>query len=47
MEYACRRQLAALKTTYLDLYLMHYPVGYKYVNDDALAPYENDELQTK
>lgn len=47
VKYSCKIQMEALKVNYIDLYLMHYPIGYKYVDDDALMPHEEDKLQTK
>ena len=44
VEYACRKSLASLGLDYIDLYLMHVPVGYKYVDDDTLLP--RDECGT-
>jgi len=38
VEGACRKQLALLGLEYIDLYLMHLPVGYKYVSEDDLLP---------
>ncbi|XP_075162202.1 1,5-anhydro-D-fructose reductase isoform X3 [Haematobia irritans] len=42
VETACRKQLQLLGLDYIDLYLMHLPVGYKYVNEETLLP-KNDE----
>lgn len=44
MEGACRKQLQLLGLDYIDLYLMHLPVGYKYVNEETLLP--KDEAGT-
>ncbi|XP_068142751.1 1,5-anhydro-D-fructose reductase isoform X1 [Drosophila tropicalis] len=38
VEGACRKQLANFGLDYIDLYLMHLPVGYKYVNEETLLP---------
>jgi len=46
VEKQCRRQCELLGLDYLDLYLMHLPVGYKYVNEETLLPKdENGVLQ--
>ncbi|XP_073839633.1 1,5-anhydro-D-fructose reductase isoform X2 [Musca autumnalis] len=46
VKYACRKQMDALNVDYIDLYLMHSPIGYKYVDDEALMPHEDEKLQT-
>ncbi|XP_075162201.1 1,5-anhydro-D-fructose reductase isoform X2 [Haematobia irritans] len=46
VKYACKMQMEALKVDYIDLYLMHSPIGYKYVDDQALMPHKEDKLQT-
>lgn len=38
VEYACRKSLENLGLDYIDLYLMHLPVAYKFVDDDTLMP---------
>ncbi|XP_065360470.1 aldo-keto reductase family 1 member B1-like isoform X1 [Calliphora vicina] len=44
VEGACRKQLQLLGLDYIDLYLMHLPVGYKFVNEESLLP--KDEAGT-
>ncbi|CAD7083074.1 unnamed protein product [Hermetia illucens] len=43
VEYACRKSLENLGLDYIDLYLMHHPVGYIYVDDNNLRPTYSDE----
>ncbi|EDW18143.1 aldo-keto reductase family 1 member B1 [Drosophila mojavensis] len=38
VETACRKQLSNFGLDYIDLYLMHMPVGYKYVDEETLLP---------
>ena len=38
VESACRKQLELLGLDYIDLYLMHLPVGYVYIDDNTLLP---------
>lgn len=46
VEGICRKQLANFGLEYIDLYLMHMPVGYKYIDETNLMPKdENDVLQ--
>lgn len=48
MEAICLKQLQALGLQYIDLYLMHTPVGYEYVSDSELLPRDSDNmLKTK
>lgn len=47
VKYACQKQMEALQVDYIDLYLIHSPIGYKYVDDEALMPHEDNKLQTK
>lgn len=42
VEYACRKSLQNLDIGYIDLYLMHLPVGYAYENDDQQWPRNAD-----
>lgn len=42
----CEQQLEALGFDYIDLYLMHFPVGYKHLCDEIISPKEDDKLQT-
>ncbi|TMW40207.1 hypothetical protein DOY81_014714, partial [Sarcophaga bullata] len=46
VKYACKKQMEDLQVDYIDLYLMHSPIGYKYVDDEALMPHVDDKLQT-
>ncbi|XP_017043463.1 aldo-keto reductase family 1 member B1 isoform X2 [Drosophila ficusphila] len=46
VKYACEVQLKLLGVDYIDLYLMHSPVGVPYISDDDLMPHENGELCT-
>ncbi|KAM7358189.1 uncharacterized protein ACRADG_003245 [Cochliomyia hominivorax] len=46
VKYACKKQMEALQVDYIDLYLMHSPIGYKYVDDEALMPHVDNQLQT-
>ncbi|KAH8307312.1 hypothetical protein KR044_009966 [Drosophila immigrans] len=43
VEGACRKQLANLGLDYIDLYLMHLPVGYKFINDETVLPKAEDD----
>lgn len=42
----CEKQLENLGFDYIDLYLMHFPVGYKHMCDEILYPMEDDKAQT-
>ncbi|XP_032583026.1 1,5-anhydro-D-fructose reductase-like [Drosophila sechellia] len=42
----CEKQLELLGFSYIDLYLIHFPVGYKHVCDEILRPISGDQLQT-
>lgn len=42
VEPACQKSLDKLGLGYIDLYLMHIPVGYKYIDDDTLLPKDED-----
>lgn len=42
----CEQQLDELGFDYIDLYLIHFPVGYKHLCDEILYPKENDKIQT-
>ncbi|XP_015042817.2 1,5-anhydro-D-fructose reductase isoform X1 [Drosophila pseudoobscura] len=42
VEPICRKQLRTLGLDYIDLYLMHMPVGYKYVNEETLLPKDDE-----
>ncbi|XP_034657448.1 1,5-anhydro-D-fructose reductase isoform X2 [Drosophila subobscura] len=46
VRYACELQLKLLGLDYIDLYLMHSPVGVKYVTDVDLMPHDGDQLCT-
>jgi len=47
VKYACDMQLKLLGADYIDLYLMHSPVGVDYISDEDLMPHENGQLRTK
>ena len=38
------KQLKSLQLDYIDLYLIHLPVGFKYKDDKTLFPFENGEI---
>ncbi|CAD7083082.1 unnamed protein product [Hermetia illucens] len=40
VEYACRKSLENLGLDYIDLYLMHFPVGFSYVDENTLVPFK-------
>lgn len=42
VELFLKNSLAALQLDYVDLYLIHSPVGYEYVNDTDLFPVNMD-----
>ncbi|KQS47167.1 uncharacterized protein Dere_GG26427 [Drosophila erecta] len=42
----CQKQLELLGFSYIDLYLMHFPVGYRHVCDEILRPMSGDQIQT-
>ncbi|XP_064548361.1 1,5-anhydro-D-fructose reductase [Drosophila montana] len=42
----CEKQLEALGFDYIDLYLMHFPVGYKHMCDEILQPMDGNKVQT-
>ncbi|KAL7046387.1 hypothetical protein ACKWTF_002557 [Chironomus riparius] len=42
VEKACRKSLENLKLDYIDLYLMHTPIGYKYSENEELLPKDAD-----
>ncbi|XP_016959217.3 1,5-anhydro-D-fructose reductase isoform X2 [Drosophila biarmipes] len=46
VKYACELQLGLLGVDYLDLYLMHSPVGVPYVSDEDLMPHVDGQLMT-
>ncbi|XP_016978087.1 aldo-keto reductase family 1 member B1 isoform X2 [Drosophila rhopaloa] len=46
VKYACEMQLKLLGVDYIDLYLIHSPVGVPYISDDDLMPHLNGELRT-
>ncbi|XP_055377208.1 1,5-anhydro-D-fructose reductase-like [Condylostylus longicornis] len=42
VEYACKKSLENLGLDYIDLYLMHLPVGYVYIDDKTLLPKDDN-----
>ncbi|XP_032309427.1 1,5-anhydro-D-fructose reductase isoform X1 [Drosophila ananassae] len=46
VQRVCQQQLDLLGFNYIDLYLMHFPVGYKHLCDEILKPMSDDKLQT-
>ncbi|BFG03076.1 1-5-anhydro-D-fructose reductase [Drosophila madeirensis] len=42
----CEQQLKLLGFNYIDLYLLHFPVGYKNMCDEILKPISDGKLQT-
>lgn len=42
VEPACQKSLDKLGLGYIDLYLMHMPVGYEYVNEETLLPKDEE-----
>lgn len=45
VEEICRKQLKTLGLDYVDLYLMHFPVGFVYHSDDVPWPKNADGTQ--
>jgi len=43
VEKACRKTLKNFGLDYIDLYLIHWPFGYKYVSDDNLYPTDENK----
>lgn len=41
----CEKQLEALGFDYIDLYLMHFPVGFTHLCDEILYPKQDDKVQ--
>lgn len=41
----CQQQMKSLGLDYIDLYLMHFPIGFVYHNDDMLWPMRDDGKQ--
>lgn len=44
VEYFLKKSLKDLKLDYVDLYLIHSPIGYQYVNDEELTPMKDGNL---
>lgn len=45
VEYACRQSLENFGLDYIDLYIMHFPVGFVYHDDDTPWPKNPDGTQ--
>lgn len=45
VEYACRKSLENLDLEYIDLYLMHFPVGFVHNTDEDVWPKSPEGLQ--
>lgn len=45
VEYACRKSLENLGLDYIDLYVMHFPVGFVYHGDEVPWPKNPDGTQ--
>ncbi|XP_055324158.1 aldo-keto reductase family 1 member B1-like [Sitodiplosis mosellana] len=45
VEYACRKSLENLELDYIDLYIMHAPVGFVYHDDETVWPKNADGTQ--
>lgn len=45
VEYACRKSLENLGLDYIDLYLMHFPVGFVHNSDEDVWPSNPDGTQ--
>lgn len=43
MKGAFLKQLETIGLDYIDLYLMHLPVGYKFVDEETLLPRDQDD----
>ncbi|XP_070144469.1 uncharacterized protein [Drosophila kikkawai] len=43
----CEKQLELLGFNYIDLYLMHFPIGYQHLCDEILKPMKDGKIQTK
>lgn len=46
VEYACRKSLENLGLDYIDLYLMHFPVGFVHNSDEDVWPSNADGTQS-
>lgn len=44
VEYFIEKSLKPLQLDYIDLYLVHTPVGFKYANDHDVFPMENNKI---
>lgn len=47
VERACRESCKRLNVTYVDLYLLHFPVSFQYQSDDEKWPKSNDDILEK
>lgn len=45
VEYFLKKSLENLKTSFVDLYLIHFPVGFQYENEDNYFPKKDGIIQ--
>ena len=45
VEYFLKKQLKSLQLDYVDLYLVHTPVGFQYIDDETIRPRNEDGTQ--